>query len=91
MEIIESIKVIQNSYIIGKQYWCMFLGINLFGVELPLWSIFLIAIIAVVVIWKIAKFALKILLILLFFLIILMLLDSMGVFEGIKNLVSLII
>ena len=91
MEIIESIKMIQNGYILVKQYWCMLFGINVFGVELPLWAICLIAIIAVVVIWKIAKFALKILLIVLFLLIILMLLDSMSVFEGIKNLLSIII
>ena len=91
MEIVESIKMIQNDYIVDKQYWCMLFGIDVFGFDLPLWAIFLIGIIVVVIVWKLAKFAIKILLILLFFLIILMLLDSMGAFEGIKNLVSVII
>lgn len=62
--------------------------IGIFGVELPLWAIFLIGIIVVIVAWKLIKFALKILLIAIVFFVILMALDFFNVFNWIQNLFS---
>lgn len=69
----------------------MIVGIEIFGVELPLWAIFLIGIIVVIVAWKLIKFALKILLIAIVFFVILMALDFFNVFNWIQNLFSGII
>ena len=71
--------------------WYMMVGIVLFGVELPLWVIFLIGIIAVIIAWKLVKFALKILLILIVFFVILIGLDYLEVFSTIQNFFSGII
>lgn len=59
---------------------------EILGVYLPLWAVFLLGIIIVVIAWKLVKFALKILLILVLFLIILIGLDALGVFNTIQNL-----
>jgi len=59
---------------------------EILGVVLPLWAVFLIGIIIVVIAWKLVKFALKILLILVVFFIILIGLDALGVFNTIQNL-----
>jgi len=64
------------------------LGIALFGVELPLWAVFLIVIIIAIIAWQIVKFALKILLFLVVFFIILAVLDYFNVFSLIQNLFS---
>jgi len=69
----------------------MIVGIEIFGVELPLWAIFLIGIIVVIVAWKLIKFALKILLIAIVFFVILMALDFFNVFNWIQNLFSVIV
>ena len=59
---------------------------EIFGVFLPLWAVFLLGIILVVIAWKLVKFALKILIILIIFLVILIGLDTLGVFDTIQNL-----
>lgn len=58
---------------------------EILGVYLPLWAVFLIGIILVVVAWKLIKFALKILLVLVVFFVILIGLDALGVFNIIQN------
>ena len=58
---------------------------ELFGVVIPLWAIFIGLILIVVVIWKLIKFAIKILLILVVFFMILIGLDFLGVFSWIQN------
>ena len=63
-------------------------GIVLFGVELPLWAIFLIVIIGVIIAWKFIKFALTVLLILIVIFVILMILDYLDVFSIIQNFLS---
>ena len=63
-------------------------GIELFGVTLPLWSIFLIGIIVVIVAWKLVKFAIKVLLLAVVIFIILMALDFLNVFNWVQNLFS---
>ena len=64
----------------------MIAGIEIFGVELPLWAIFLIGIIVVILAWKLIKFALKILLIAIVVFVILIGLDFFNVFNWIQNL-----
>jgi hypothetical protein len=64
----------------------MIAGIEIFGVELPLWAIFLIGIIVVILAWKLIKFAFKILLIALVVFVILIGLDFFNVFNWIQNL-----
>lgn len=64
----------------------MIAGIEIFGVELPLWAIFLIGIIVVILAWKLIKFAFKILLIALVAFVILIGLDFFNVFNWIQNL-----
>jgi len=63
-------------------------GIILFGTEIPLWALFLILIIAVLIVWKLIKFAIKILLVVIVFFVILFGLDLLGVFEYIQNLIA---
>jgi len=58
---------------------------EILGVYLPLWAVFLIGIMLVVVAWKLIKFALKILLVLVVFFVILIGLDALGVFNTIQN------
>ncbi len=58
---------------------------EILGVYLPLWAVFLIGIILVVVAWKLIKFALKILLVLVVFFVILIGLDALGIFNTIQN------
>ena len=66
----------------------MFIGIEIFDINLPFWAFFLIGIIAVIIIWKLVKFAIKILLIIIIFFIILIGLDYFDVFGWIENLFS---
>ena len=66
----------------------MFTGIELFGINLPIWVLFLIGIIAIIIIWKLVKFAIKLLLIIVIFFIILIGLDYFDVFGWIENLFS---
>ena len=61
---------------------------EIFGVIIPLWTIFIGVIITVVVAWKIIKFAIKLLVILIIFFVILVGLDIVGVFSFIKDLIS---
>ena len=63
-------------------------GIVIFGVELPLWAIFLIGIIIVIVAWNLIKFALTVLFILIVIFIVLIGLDYLGVFSAIQNFLS---
>lgn len=64
----------------------MFLGIEIFSFELPLWVLLLIGIIVVLLLWKFIKFALKIALVVVVFFIILMLIDYFNVIGWIQSL-----
>ena len=66
----------------------MFIGLEIFGITLPLWAFFLIGIIVIIIVWKLIKFAIKILFIIVVFFIILMGLDYFDVFGFIQNLFS---
>jgi len=61
---------------------------ELFGVVIPLWALFIGLILVVVVVWKLIKFAIKILIVVVVFFAILIGLDVIGVFEGINSLLS---
>jgi hypothetical protein len=63
-------------------------GIELFGVNLPLWAIFLTGIVVVIVAWKFIKFAIKVLLLAVVVFVVLMGLDVMNVFGTIQDLFS---
>ena len=69
----------------------MFIGLEIFGITLPLWAFFLLGIIVIIIVWKLIKFAIKILFIIVVFFIILMGLDYFDVFGFIQNLFSGII
>jgi len=64
---------------------------EIIGIGIPLWGIFLIGIIAVIVAWKLVKFAIKIALVLIVFFAILIGLDFFDVFSNIQNFFSMII
>ena len=64
---------------------------DIFGIDVPLWILFLIGILAVVVVWKLLKFALKIALIIIVFFVILFGLDYFNVFDSIQNIISIVI
>lgn len=64
---------------------------DIFGIDVPLWILFLIGIVAVVVVWKLLKFALKIALIIIVFFVILFGLDYFNVFDSIQNIISIVI
>ncbi len=61
---------------------------EIFGMMIPLWAIFLIGIIVVVVAWKLIKFALKALLVIVVFFVILMGLDFFNVFGWFQGLLA---
>jgi len=61
---------------------------ELFGVVIPLWALFIGLILVVVVVWKLIKFTIKILIVVVVFFAILIGLDVIGVFEGINSLLS---
>ena len=63
-------------------------GIELFGVNLPLWAIFLTGVVVVIVAWKFIKFAIKVLLLAVVIFVVLMGLDVMNVFGTIQDLFS---
>lgn len=69
----------------------MIIGLELFGITLPLWAFFILGIIAIIIVWKLIKFAIKILLIIVVFFIILIGLDFLNIFDFIQNLFSGII
>lgn len=60
-------------------------GIVIFGMNVPLWAIFIIGIIGLIVAWKVVKFAIKVLLISVVIFIILIGLDVLNVFNWIQN------
>ena len=64
---------------------------EIIGISLPLWAVFLLIIVIVIVAWKLIKFALKLLLILIVCFVILIGLDFLGVFNTIQNFLSTII
>ena len=64
---------------------------DIFGIDVPLWALFLIGIVAVIVVWKLFKFALKIALIIIVFFVILFGLDFFNVFDAIQNIFSIVI
>jgi hypothetical protein len=61
---------------------------ELFGVTIPLWAIFLGIIIIVIIAWKLIKFALKIFIIVIAAGLILIGLDLLHVFDWLQNLMS---
>lgn len=61
-------------------------GMILFGLDIPLWLIFLIGILVLIVAWKIIKFAIKLLLIAVVIFIIIMGLDFINFFSWIQNI-----
>ena len=64
---------------------------EIIGLNLPLWAVFLIVLIVIVVAWKLIKFAIKFLLIIFAIFLILIGLDMFQVFDKIQSLVSTII
>jgi hypothetical protein len=58
----------------------------LFGLDIPLWLIFLIGILVLIVAWKIIKFAIKVLLIAVVVFIIIIGLDFVNFFSWIQNI-----
>jgi len=58
---------------------------DIFGIAIPLWAIFLGVLLIVVIVWKMIKFALKVLLILVVFFVILVGLDFFNVFNWIQS------
>ena len=61
---------------------------ELFGIVVPLWALFIGLILVVVVVWKLIKFAIKILIVIVVFFAILIGLDFIGVFKIISDLIS---
>ncbi len=62
---------------------------ELFGIVVPLWALFIGLILVVVVVWKLIKFAIKILIVVVAFFAILIGLDFLNVFSWInENLLS---
>jgi hypothetical protein len=61
-------------------------GMIIFGLDIPLWAIFLIGIIVLIVAWKIIKFAIKVLLIAVVIFIIIIGLDFINFFNWIQNI-----
>ena len=62
---------------------------DLFGIVVPLWALFIGLILVVVVVWKLIKFAIKILIVVVAFFAILIGLDFLNVFSWInENLLS---
>jgi len=64
---------------------------EVFGLTLPLWALFLIVILVLIVSWKIIKFAIKVLVALLLFFGIMIGLDLVGVFDFLQNIFATII
>ncbi len=64
---------------------------EVFGLTLPLWALFLIVILVLIVSWKIIKFAIKVLVALLLFFGIMIGLDLIGVFDFLQNIFATII
>ena len=62
---------------------------ELFGIVIPLWAVFIGIILIVVVAWKLIKFAIKVLIAVVIFFVILIGLDVIGVFTWInENIIS---
>ena len=59
---------------------------DVFGVSVPLWAVFIGLLLVVFVVWKLIKFAIKVLIVLVVFFIILIGLDVVGVFDWIQSL-----
>lgn len=64
---------------------------EIFGLTLPLWALFLVVVLILIVSWKIIKFAIKVLVALLLFFGILIGLDLVGVFDMLQNIFATII
>ncbi|MBN2065873.1 MAG: hypothetical protein JW771_03585 [Candidatus Thermoplasmatota archaeon] len=59
---------------------------ELFGITIPLWGVFIGIILLVIVAWKLIKFALKVLLVIIVFFVVLIGLDITGVFSWMQGL-----
>jgi hypothetical protein len=62
---------------------------ELFGIVVPLWALFIGLILIVVVVWKLIKFAIKILIVVVVFFALLIGLDVIGVFDAISSFLPL--
>jgi hypothetical protein len=58
---------------------------QIFGIVIPLWALFIGLIIAVIAVWKLIKFAIKILIVVVVFFAIMIGLDFIGVFDMISD------
>ena len=79
--------VIFNNYLKLNEYYKQRKHMWIFGFNLPLWLVFLIAIVIAFISWKIIKFAIKILIIIVIFLLILFALDFLNFFDIIQELI----
>jgi len=61
---------------------------EIYGVIVPLWAVFLCFILFIIVAWKLIKFAFKFLLIAIIVFIILIGLDVLGVFGSLQNIIE---
>jgi len=61
---------------------------QIFGVIVPLWAVFLCFILFIIVAWKLIKFALKFLLIAIIVFIVLIGMDVLGVFNSLQNIIE---
>ncbi len=59
---------------------------DVFGITLPLWTVFVGAILLIIVLWKFIKFAIKLLIVVIVFFVILIGLDVVGVFDTIQQI-----
>jgi hypothetical protein len=62
---------------------------EVFGVTIPLWALFLIIIGVIVIAWKLIKFAIKVLIIIVVFFALLIGLDIIGVFDWISEIIAI--
>lgn len=61
---------------------------EIFGVVVPLWALFIGLILVAIVVWKLIKFAVKLLIVVVVFFAILIGLDVLGVFDMISGPLS---
>lgn len=60
----------------------------MFGMDFPLWAVFIIGIIGAIIAWKLIKFALKILIILVIIFLGLTLIDFLNIITYIQNFIT---
>ncbi len=65
-------------------------SMELYGVDIPFWAVFLVGIIVALVAWKLIKFALVLIVIIVIIFVVLMGLDFLDIFGKIQNLFFLL-